>query len=75
VRVAHSGFPACSQDRDVLSGDNIQAHRLCKEHFVTTGNQHIYQPYHFNREAIEMGVVAISIFILEPMYIVASFAL
>ena len=43
----------------IIYGDNIQANRLCKEHFVTTGNQHIYQPYHFNREAVEMGIVAI----------------
>ena len=28
----------------VVYGDNIQANRLCKEHFVTTGNQHIYMP-------------------------------
>ena len=37
----------------VVYGDNIQANRLCKEHFVTTGNQHIYMPYHWNREVIE----------------------
>ena len=37
----------------VVYGDNIQANRLCKEHFVTTGNQHIYMPYHWNREVID----------------------
>jgi hypothetical protein len=39
----------------VVYGDNIQANRLCKEHFVTTGNQHIYQPYHWNRQCILEG--------------------
>ena len=34
----------------VLYGDNVQANRLCREHFVTTGNQYIYLPYHFARE-------------------------
>ena len=43
----------------IIYGDNLQANMLCKEHFVTTGNQHMYQPYHFNREATEMGIVAI----------------
>jgi hypothetical protein len=37
----------------VVYGDNIQANRLCKEHFVTTGNQHIFMPYHWNREVID----------------------
>jgi hypothetical protein len=43
----------------VVYGDNIQANRLCKEHFVTTGNQHIYMPYHWNREVIEAGMAVI----------------
>lgn len=43
----------------IIYRDNIQASRLCTDHFVTTGNQHIYQPYHFNRKATEMGIVAI----------------
>jgi hypothetical protein len=39
--------------------DNIQANRLCKEHFVTSGNQHIYLPYHWNRECVKAGLVCI----------------
>jgi hypothetical protein len=43
----------------VVYGDNIQANRLCKEHFVTSGNQHILMPYHWNREVIEAKMAAI----------------
>jgi hypothetical protein len=43
----------------VVYGDNIQANRLCKEHFVTTGNQHIYMPYHWNREVMEAGMAVV----------------
>jgi hypothetical protein len=43
----------------VVYADNIQANRLCKEHFVTTGNQHIYMPYHWNREVIEAGMAVV----------------
>ena len=56
----------CENNRDkfvaeptIIYGDNIQANRICKEHFVTTGNQNTNQPYQFNREAVEMGLVAI----------------
>jgi hypothetical protein len=43
----------------VVYGDNIQANRLCKEHFVTTGNQHIYMPYHWNREVFEAKMAVV----------------
>jgi hypothetical protein len=43
------------KDATVVYGDNIQANRLCKEHFVTTGNQHIFQPYHWNRQCVLQG--------------------
>ena len=33
-------------------GDNVQANILCKIHFVSTGNQHISMPYHWNRRAV-----------------------
>jgi site-specific DNA-cytosine methylase len=36
-------------------GDNIQANNLCKNHFVSTGNQHIFMPYHWNRRAVKEG--------------------
>jgi hypothetical protein len=39
----------------VVYGDNIQANNLCKNHFVSTGNQHIFMPYHWNRRAVKEG--------------------
>ena len=36
-------------------GDNIQANNLCKNHFVSTGNQHIFMSYHWNRRAVKEG--------------------
>lgn len=38
-------------------GDNKQANSLCKEDFVSTGNQYIYLSYHFNKEVVELGFV------------------
>ena len=39
--------------------DNVQAKRICKEEFVSAGNQHIYMPYHNNREVVKLGHVII----------------
>ena len=36
-------------------GDNVQANNLCKNHFVSTGNQHIYMSYHWNRREVREG--------------------
>jgi hypothetical protein len=47
------------QEPTVVYGDNIQANRLCKEHFVSTGNQHIFMPYHWNREVIDAKMAVI----------------
>jgi hypothetical protein len=43
----------------VVFGDNICANRLCKEHFVSTRNQHIYTPYHWVHEAVVNGFAEI----------------
>jgi hypothetical protein len=43
----------------VVFGDNICANRLCKQHFVSTRNQHIYTPYHWVREAVVNGFAEI----------------
>ena len=34
-------------------GDNVQANRLCKEHFISPGNQYIATQYHFNKEKVQ----------------------
>jgi hypothetical protein len=46
------GMDDLIKEPTTVYGDNIQANRLCKEHFVSSGNQHIYMPYHWNREVI-----------------------
>jgi len=51
--------PEVAGSPTLLLGDNTQANRLCKEHFISTGNQYIYLPYHFNKEAEELGHIAV----------------
>jgi hypothetical protein len=41
----------------LMFGDNVNANKLCKEHFVSTGNQYIYSTYHLSREARDLGFV------------------
>ena len=41
----------------MLFGDNVQANKLCREHFVSSGNQYISLPYHLSREAYKMGLI------------------
>ena len=47
------------QHPTIIFGDNTQANRLCREHFISPGNQYIYQTYHYNKEAVELGFVEI----------------
>ena len=49
--------PETLQQPTIIFGDNTQANRLCREHFISPGNQYIYQAYHLNKEAIELGFV------------------
>ena len=49
------GLSKLTQDPFVVYGDNIQANNLCKNHFVSTGNQHIFMPYHWNRRVVKEG--------------------
>ena len=39
----------------VIRGDNTAANTLCEEDIVTTGNQFITTPYHYNKEVIADG--------------------
>ena len=41
----------------VVFGDNKCANQLCKEHFISTGNQYIYNTYHCQKELEEMDTV------------------
>ena len=38
-------------------GDNNAALSLTVEDFVSTGNQYVYLPYHFNKEVSRLGYV------------------
>ena len=51
--------PEIIENPTVVFGDNTQANRLCLEHFISPGNQYIYQTYHFNKEAVALGFVSI----------------
>lgn len=42
----------------VTFGDNLQSNKLAREDVVTSGNQYIYLPYHYNKEVEEAGIVA-----------------
>ena len=41
----------------VLFGDNKVANSFTSEHFVSTGNQYIYMPYHAIKEWTELNII------------------
>ena len=49
------GLDKYVKDPTVLFADNIPANTLAKEDIVTSGNQYIYLPYHYNKEVQEEG--------------------
>ena len=53
------GFDELVEKPTVVYGDNNQANTLCYEDIVTTGNQYIYLPYHWNKEVVELGYVEV----------------
>jgi len=57
--LAEIGFEKQLAKPTLMFGDNINANKLCKEHFVSTGNQYIYSTYHLSREARDLGFVDI----------------
>ena len=52
---AEMGLDEYAKDPTVLFADNIPANTLAKEDIVTSGNQYIYLPYHYNKEVQEEG--------------------
>ena len=40
-------------------GDNIQSNRLCRDAFITLGNQYIAISYHYNKEQVNLGTVSV----------------
>ena len=57
------GLDECVKDPTVLFADNIPANTLAKEDIVTSGNQYIYLPYHYNKEVQEEGHSLVSFII------------
>ena len=53
------GFDELVKEPTIVYGDNRQANTLCSEDIVTTGNQYIYLPYHWNKEVVSLGYVQI----------------
>ena len=49
----------------IVRGDNKAANTLCYEDIVTTGNQFIYTPYHYNKEVCAMKEIQV-MFIRSP---------
>jgi hypothetical protein len=49
------GLSFINENPAILLADNKPANVLSKEGIITSGNQCIYLPYHFNKEVQEMG--------------------
>ena len=49
------GLSFINEKPAILLADNKPANTLSKEDIITSGNQYIYLPYHFNKEVQEMG--------------------
>ena len=49
------GLDEYIKEPTVLFADNIPANTLAKEDIVTSGNQYIFLPYHYNKEVQEEG--------------------
>ena len=54
-----AGFEDEVKEPTILFGENVQANKLSREHFVSTGNMYIYLPYHFVREASRMQLIEV----------------
>ena len=62
LRQLISELSACQEvlaQPTVVLGDNLQANRLCREHFITPGNQYIAISYHYNKEQVDLGTVTV----------------
>ena len=44
------------QEPTVTYADNRAANLLCEEDIITCGNQFMQVPYHYNKEAVKMGI-------------------
>ena len=44
------------QEPTLTYGDNTTAIQLCEEEIISSGNQYIYTPYHYNKEVERKGI-------------------
>jgi len=53
----HGSWLPCNiiESPTLIYGDNFAALNLTVEDFVSTGNQYIYLPYHYNKEVERLG--------------------
>ncbi len=55
--LAEMGISEVAQAPTLTYADNRAANLLCEEDIVTCGNQFMQVPYHFNMEAVALGIV------------------
>ena len=53
------GYPELVSKPTIVRGDNTAANQLCNENIITTGNQFMITPYHYNKEMVNRKVVKI----------------
>ena len=53
------GFKDLVKEPTLVRGDNKAANTLCYEEIITTGNQFIITPYHYNKEVCAQGHVRV----------------
>ena len=53
------GFHDMVADATIVRGDNKAANTLCYEEIITSGNQFIITPYHFNKEVVAQNQVQV----------------
>ena len=53
------GYSDMVSDPTVVRGDNTAANQLCYEDIVTSGNQFIITPYHYNKEVVTLRLVEV----------------
>ena len=51
------GYSDMVSDPTAVRGDNTAATQLCYEDIVTSGNQFIITPYHYNKEVVTLRLV------------------
>jgi hypothetical protein len=51
--------PEILEQPTAVLADNTQTNRICREHFISPGNQYTHLSYHYNKETVELGFMNI----------------